>query len=139
MNKANGVISGNDCTVWINNEVWDDIKSFEYKITGEFEDINFLNDPRTYKKYNGFNGEGTLTLNKKQSRGAKILADAFKTGIMPDIKIVSKIFNQSTGTSERAVFSEIIFSEFGGKFEAKGISEEELPFSFSDFEFIETM
>lgn len=139
MKDANGVISGNDCMVWINNVIWDDIKSFEYKITGNFEDINFLGDPRTHKKYTGFDGEGTLTMNKTKSRGAQILAEAFKTGIMPDVKIVSKVMNQSTGTVERAVFSGIIFTEFGGKYEAKGLSEEELPFTFSDFEFLETM
>lgn len=138
-NKGNQVINGNDAVVWINNEIWDEIKSFEYKITGEFEDVIFLNDPRTHKKYNGFTGEGTLTLNKVHSRGATILANAFRTGIMPDVKIVTKIENKSTGRSERAVFTGIIFSEFGSSVEGKKVSEESLPFSFSDFEFLETL
>lgn len=139
MDKANGVVSGNDCMVWINNEIWDEIKSFEWKVTGNFEEVNFLGDPRTYKKYMGFDGEGTITMNKKKSRGAQLLAEAYKTGIMPDVKIVTKTTNKSTGMSERAVFTGITFSEFGGKSEAKGLSEEELPLSFAEYEFLEYM
>lgn len=136
---GNQVVSGNDATVWVNNEVWPDLKSMEYKITGEFEDINFLGDPRTHKKYMGFNVEGTLTFNKIRSRGASIMGKAFKTGVMPEIKIVTKIFNRATNKSERVALLGVVFSEFGASTEAKAISEEELPFSCSDFEILETM
>lgn len=139
LDKNNGVISGNDCIVWLNGEICDDIKQFEYKVTLDFADVNYLNDPRTYKKYQGFTGEGTLTFNKMQSRGAKLLKDAIKSGIMPDVKIVSKLDNKSTGKAERTVFSGITFSEFGASSEAKAVSEESLPFSFSDIDFPELM
>lgn len=138
-NKGNQVVSGNDAIVWINNEIWDEVKSFEYKMTGDFEDVTFLNDPRTYKKYIGFNGEGTLTLNKTRSRGASILAAAFKTGVMPEVKIVTKITNGSTGKAERIALSGIVFSEFGSSTEAKSIVEEELPFTFSEYDVLELM
>jgi len=136
---GNNVVSGNDTTVWVNNEVWPDLKSMEYKVTAEFEDINFLGDPRTYKKFMGYAGEGTLTLNKTKSRGLSIMGDAFKTGVMPDIKIVTKILNRATNKSERVVLLGITFSEFGSNTEAKSISEEELPFSFADYEILEQM
>jgi hypothetical protein len=138
-NRGNQVISGSDCIVWINNQIWDDVKSVEYKIAGEFEDIVFLGDPRTYKKYTGFGGEGTLILNKIRSRGASILADAFRTGNMPDIKIVLKVTNRSTGRSERVALYGVVFTEFGGSFADKALAEEELPFTFSDFEVLETL
>ncbi|MBO7747353.1 hypothetical protein I8J29_24515 [Paenibacillus sp. MWE-103] len=139
MNKGNNVVSGNDLTVWINNEIWDDTKLAEYKLTGEFEDVTFLGDPRTYKKYLGFGGEGTLTLNKMHSRGASILAEAFKTGVFPDIKIVVKIANKSTGKAERAILTGVVFSEFGSSTEAKAVATEELPFTFSDYEMLELL
>ena len=138
-NKGNQVVSGNDSTVWVNNELWDDVKSVEYKVTGDFEDITFLGDARTHKKFIGYTGEGTLTMNKVHSRGASILAEAFKTGIMPDVKIVLKIENKSTGKSERAVLNDVVFSEFGSNTEAKAIGEEELPFTFADYEILETL
>lgn len=138
-NKGNYVVSGNESVVWVNNEIWDDIKSIEFKMTGEFEDVTFMGDPRTHKKYLGFTGEGTITTNKMYSRGATLLGDAFKTGIMPDVKIVTKITNKSTGKSERIAISGITFSEFGGSTEAKTIASEELPFSFSDYDVLETL
>lgn len=139
VNLGNGVVSGNDTTVWINNEIWDDIAKFEYKITGEFEDVTFVGNPRTYQKMMGFAGEGTITTNKKSSRGAQLLAKAFKDGVMPEVKIVSKIFNPSTGKAERAVFTGVTFSEFGASTEAKALMTEELPFKFADYEFLEMM
>ncbi|MDU4696392.1 MAG: phage tail tube protein [Paenibacillus sp.] len=138
-NKGNQVVSGSDQTTWVNNEIWDDVKSVEFKMTGEFEDITFLGDPRTYKKYTGFTGEGTITVNKSRSRGAVILAEAFKTGVMPDVKIVTKLVNPSTKKAERVAISGVIFTEFGHSSEAKGIIEEELPFTFSEYEVLETM
>ncbi|MEC0107270.1 phage tail tube protein [Paenibacillus taichungensis] len=138
-NKGNKVVSGSNLTTWLNSEILDDIKKMEYKVTGEFEDVTFLDDPRTYKKYVGYNGEGTLTFNKTQSRGAKLLAEAYTTGVMPEIKIVTKAFNPSTGRSERCVLTGVTFTEFGGSYEAKALVEEELPFSFAKFEFVEYM
>ncbi|WP_338841851.1 phage tail tube protein [Paenibacillus glucanolyticus] len=136
---GNQVVSGNDSAVWVNNEVWPDLKSLEYKMTGEFEDVTFLGDPRTYKKYMGFGGEGTATFNKIRSRGASIMGEAFKTGVMPEIKIVTKIQNRATGKAERVALLGVIFTEFGASTEAKAISEEELPFTFSDYEILGTM
>ncbi|MWC26633.1 phage tail tube protein [Paenibacillus sp. MMS18-CY102] len=139
MDKGNQVVTGNDATVWINDSIWPDVKSVEYKMAGEFEDITFLGDPRTYKRYLGFGGEGTLTLNKMFSRGASILGKAFKTGIMPDVKIVVKIANKSTGKSERAILKGVVFSDFGASTEAKAVGTEELPFTFSDYDILETL
>lgn len=136
---GNGVVSGNDLTVWVNNEIWDGVEKFEYKITGDFEDLTFIGDPRTHQKFLGYSGEGTITTKKKASRGASLLADAFKKGVMPEVKIVTKILNPSTGKAERAVITGITFSEFGVSGEAKATMSEELPFKFSDFEFLEIM
>ncbi|MDN4093575.1 phage tail tube protein [Brevibacillus agri] len=139
LDKTNGVVSGNDCIVWLNGEILDDLKQFEWKVTLDFADVNYLNDPRTYKKYQGFSGEATLTFNKTRSRGATLLKDAIKSGTMPDIKIVTKLENKSTGKAERAVFTGITFNEFGASSEAKTVGEESLPFSFSDIDFPELM
>ncbi|MFD2671813.1 phage tail tube protein [Marinicrinis sediminis] len=139
LDKNNGVVSGNDCFVYLNNELLEDIKSFEWKVSLDFADVTYLGDPATYKKYQGFSGEGTLSFNKVKSRGISLLKDALKTGIMPDVKIVTKMGNASTGRAERCVISGVTFSEFGGGFESKSTAEESLPFSFSKIEFPELM
>lgn len=139
MDKMNGVISGNDCTVWLNGQELNDIESIEYTVTLEYEDVNFLGDPRTYKKYVGSNGAGTLNFNKTQSRGARLLANAIKTGMMPDVKIVTKLNNPATRRAERAVISGVTFNEFGASTEPKAVGKEALPFNFTDIDYVEFM
>ena len=139
LDKNNGVISGNDAMCWLNGEQLEDIKQVEWKVTLDFSDVTYLGDPRTYKKFQGWTGEGTLTFNKTRSRGATLLKDAIKSGAMPDVKIVFKQTNASTGKSERVVFSGVTFSEFGASVESKNVAEESLPFAFSDIDIIELM
>ncbi|KQX69229.1 phage tail tube protein [Paenibacillus sp. Root444D2] len=137
-NRGNEVISGTNGVIWVNGQQWADVTAFEAKLTAKFEDVEFCDDYATYKVYQGRTGEGTVTLNKTQSRGAKIMADAFKTGVMPDIKIITKIENKQNGKAERAVVKDVVFSEFHlAKFENRANLTEELPFSFSDYDFIE--
>jgi hypothetical protein len=137
-NRGNEVISGTDGTIWVNGQEWAEVTAFEAKVTGQFEDVTFCNDYATYKRFVGRNGEGTITLNKVQSRGAKLLADAFLTGVMPDVKMITKIVNKQTGKAERAVVKDIVLSEFHlSRFENRSIMKEELPFTFSDYEYIE--
>lgn len=139
LDKQNGVATGNNLRVWLNGELLEDLKSFEYKITLDFADVTFIGDYATYGVYQGFSGSGTLNFNKTQSRGASLLKDAINTGVMPDLKIVTKLLNKSTGKAERAVISMIQITEFGGTSEAKTVIEESLPIRFSKVEFPELM
>lgn len=138
--KGNRVLSGNEGEVYVNNELWADIESIELKVTGKFEDVNFLGDNRTYKKYTGWDGSGSVKCKKTHSRGIKIMGEAFKTGIMPDIKIVTKLKDSSTNKAERSSVTGVVFTEFFlAKMEAKALLEEELPLFFTDYESIETL
>lgn len=139
-NKGNRVLSGSEGEAWIGTELLGDLKSIELKVTGQFEDIEFCGDYATYSKYVGWNGEGSITLQKIYSRGLKLMAEAFKTGIMPEVKIITKLTDKSTGQSERVSVSDVVFTEFTlAKFETKGPIEEELPLKFSDYEILETI
>lgn len=139
-NRGNEVLSGTDGTIWVNGEEWAELSGIELKVTGEFEDITFCSDYGTYKRYMGFTGEGTITIKKTQSRGMKIMAEAFKTGVMPEIKIITKLTNKQTGKAERTVVKDVVFSEFNlAKFENRSIIEEELPLTFSNYDVLETI
>nr|WP_240967966.1 phage tail tube protein [Paenibacillus aquistagni] len=133
-------MSGTDGTAWINGEEWAELKAIEAKVTGEFEDVTFCGDYGTYKRFMGRTCEGTLTLNKVMSRGMKLMAEAFKTGVMPDIKIITKLVNKQTGKAERVALKDVVFSEFAiAKFENRSLLEEELPFTFSDYDILEAI
>ncbi|WP_321994829.1 phage tail tube protein [Clostridium butyricum] len=137
---VNKILTGSSGNIWLNGQLMAQTKSIEAKITGNFEDINFVGDPSTHSKYTGWAGEGTLTMYKIDSTVIKLIGQAFKTGVMPDIKIITKLTDKNTGKSERVAISGITITEFIlAKFEAKANVEEELPFKFTDYEILDTI
>jgi len=140
MINQNRILSGSTGNVWLNGKLLAQIKSIEAKITGSFEDVNLVGDFATYNAYTGWAGEGTLTMQKIDSTVLNLMADSYKTGIMPEVKIITQLKDKSTDKSERVAISNVVITEFMlTKFENKALVEEELPFKFSDYEVLETI
>lgn len=138
--KTNRFLKGNSGNIWFNGKLLGNVKKIEAKVKGEFEDVNFCGDNATYSVYNGWSGEGTLTLQKIDSEVWEIVAKAFKDGIMPDIKIITSLKDVSTGKSERASIENVVITEFSlVNFENKKLLEEEFPFKFSNYEVLESI
>lgn len=134
----NKYLSGNNGIVWLNGEKLGQLKSIEAKVTGDFEEINLCGENATQYHFQGWNGEGTLVLQKIDSAGINLLAEAMKDGDIPECKIITKLTEKSSGKSERVAINDVIFTEFDlAKFEGKSTVEEELPFKFSDYDVIE--
>lgn len=138
--KSNRVINGTYGSVWVNNEKWLDIEEFEAKVTIDYEDVNMAEDPATHKKQTGWSGEGNLKLKKVYSRGARLLAEAVKKGMTPDVNIVGKLADPDAFGSERVAINEVTFNEFMlMQFAQKTIGSEELPFNFADYDLIDSI
>lgn len=136
----NKYLSGTKGQVWFQGLLLANLKSIEAKVTGEFEDISVCGSYSTEKEYLGWTGEGSMTLQKTDSSVITAMAEAYQKGIMPSLKIVTKLVNMSTGKAERVAITGITISEFMlAKFEAKTVIEEEIPFSFTGYEIIETI
>lgn len=136
--KSNNQINGTFGTVWVNREKWLDVESFEAKVTINFEDVNMAGDLATHKKMTGWTGEGSITVKKVYSRGASLMANAVKTGQMPEINLVGKLADPDAFGSERVAINEVTFNEFTlMKFELKTLGTEELPFNFADYDLID--
>lgn len=136
--KNNLILTGTNGNVWLNGKLLAEIKSIEAKVTGSFEEVSFAGDLATRNVYTGWTGEGTIVLQKVSSVAIDLLADAYQNGIMPDVKIISKLYNPSTGKAERVALSDVVFTEFTlAQFESKALIEDELPFKFSEYEVLE--
>ena len=136
--RGNDVINGTFGRIWVNNQLWAECKSFEAKVTGEFEDVTFCDDLSTHSKYMGWTGEGTIVCHKVDSKITKMLQKAFKTGSMPDIKIVGKLDDPASYGAERVEILNVMFTEFTlMKFASKEMGETEVPFKFSDYNTID--
>ena len=133
--KANKQINGTFGSVWVNNEKWLDVSAFEAKVTIEYEDVDMAEDLAKHKKMIGWTGDGSLTVKKVYSRGAGLLANSVKSGILPDISLVGKLADPGAFGSERVAINEVTFNEFMLlKFEQKTLGTEELPFNFADYD-----
>ncbi len=138
--NKNRVLVGTNGYLWLNGDLLAQIKKVEVKVTGSFEDISVCGEYGTYSVYTGWSGEGTITLQKIDSTALKTLGDAYKSGIMPDLKIISKLTDKETQKSERVSISDVVFTEFYlANFENKGLIEEAIPIKFSDYEILETI
>lgn len=79
--RTNDIIRGTYGRVWIDGELFANVKSFEAKLTLNYEEVDLSNDLGKHQRYMGFTGEGTMTLHKINS---KILAKlTIKTGRIP--------------------------------------------------------
>ena len=136
--NPNHIMHGNGGTAWWNGKKLSTLQSVEAKVTGDFEDINVCGDPATYSVYNGYSGEGTLTVLKIDSDVLVEMAEAYRTGIMPDITVVTAQTQKGTNRVERVAYSDITVNEFMlAKFEKKTKTEREIPFKFGNFEVLE--
>lgn len=134
------VLNGSGGKIWINEENCANVEKISIKVTGKFEEVNCAGDYKTYRQYVGYSIAGTLTLNKVNSFAANTFADSYKAGVMPYVKIVTKLENPVTKKAERCVIKGIKFTEFSlADFEAKALCKEEIPFTAVDYKYEETM
>lgn len=133
--KTNQIIRGTYGRVWIDGELFANVKSFEAKLTLNYEEVDLSNDLGKHQRYMGFTGEGTMTLHKVNSKIFAKLAKAIKSGEMPDISIVGKLEDPTALGAERVSFTEVTIDEVMAlKYENATIGEEEVPFKFADYE-----
>ena len=133
--KTNQIIRGTFGRVWIDGELFANVKSFEAKLTLNYEEVDLSNDLGKHQRYMGFTGEGTMTLHKINSKIFAKLAKAIKSGDMPEISVVGKLEDPTALGAERVSFTEVTIDEVMAlKFENATIGEEEVPFKFTDYE-----
>lgn len=98
-------------------------------MTGDFEDMAFCGEDASFPEYNGYSIEGTITDRKSDSWLELAIADGYRTGIMPDIVIMTSLGRRGSAARERWSLSGVVFTEVAlANIEAKKGVERELPF-----------
>ena len=83
----------------------------------------------SFPEYNGYSIEGTITDRKSDSWLELAIADGYRTGIMPDIVIMTSLGRRGSAARERWSLSGVVFTEVAlANIEAKKGVERELPF-----------
>ena len=138
--NPNRVLHSNQGNMWFNGKRLSTLQSVEAKVVGDFEEVNNCGDPATYRIYNGYSGEGTFKRLKIDSEVLKLMADAFQTGEMPTMTIITALEQKGTNKVERVAYSDVTIDEiYLAKLEKKSKIEEEVPFKFGHFEVLETI
>ena len=140
MGKQSKVLHGSCSEVYING-VRDVLATkIEVKVTGDFEDGAFCGDYGTFPIYNGYAIEGTITDKKADSVLEVAIAEGYRTGVMPDIVLITALTNPATRQVERWSVSGVVFTEVAlANIEARKAVERELPFKAETFKCLEAI
>lgn len=140
MGKQTKVLHGSCSEVYING-VRDVLTTkIEVKVTGDFEDGAFCGDYGTFPIYNGYSIEGTITDKKLDSTLEVAIAEGYRTGVMPDIVLITALTNPATRQVERWSVSGVVFTEVAlANIEAKKAVERELPFKAETYKNLEAI
>jgi len=132
---AKNVINGTFGTLWVDNEPWLDVDSFEAVVNIDYEDVNQAGDLATHKKQTGWNGTGSMTIKKIYSRVTAKMATDIKKGQTPRLKLVGKLADPDAFGSERIALYDVTFDSFTlMKFEQKTVMREDLSFAYSNYD-----
>lgn len=133
--KAEQVINGSWGEAWLDGEYLAEIKGLEAKIAIEYEDIDRPRRLGKGKKMIGYEGTGNLKLNKVNSRFIKLLSDNLKQGKQTSFTVISKLDDPDALGAERIIIKNVTLEEVTlANWEAKTSGEEEVPFSFDNWE-----
>lgn len=140
MGKQTKVLHGSCSEVYING-VRDVLATkIDVKVTGDFEDGAFCGDYGTFPIYNGYSIEGTLTDKKTDSTLEMAIVEGYRTGVMPDIVLMTALTNPATRQVERWSVSGVVFTEVAlANIEAKKAVDRELPFKAETYKNLEAI
>ena len=140
MGKQVKVLHGSCSEAYINGVREALATKIEVKVTGDFEDGTFCGDYGTFPIYNGYAVEGTLTGKKSDSTREVAIAEGYRTGIMPDIVLMTSLTNPVTHQAERWSVSGVVFTEVAlANIEAKKAVEREMPFKAETYKNLEAI
>lgn len=136
--KTNRVLNGSTGTTWLGENRLANIKSIKATAEGEFEEYSVAGDYRTFWDYKGYKITGTLTLHKVDSHVLSLLKEAYRSGEMPTLKIITKLYDVQTKQSERVAMLDVALTKFDlANIEAKTLCTEEIPFQSVEYDVLE--
>ena|SRR3712207_3538019 len=134
------VINGTWAELWINGEFVANATAFQAKISLKTADVNMLGTLAKHTKVVGYEGKGSLKLNKVDSMFIKLMGNNIKKGKQTKVTIISKLADPDALGIERIAIKDATFEELTlANWEGKKNGEESIPFSFSDYEILDTI
>lgn len=138
--NAQRVILGTFGKLYLNNVRVANIKSFELKASLQYEDILVNGNLITQSKYKGATLTGTMVVAKVDSENIKLVKDAIKTGVMPNIKFMGELQDPNVDGDEAIEVTDVMFDEATLLSFANGeVREESTAFRAGDYNYLSTI
>ena len=133
-------VNGTFGELWIDDYYLAEVTGLEAKATLEKSEVNQTCTLAKGYKITGLDCKGTIKLNKVSSYFQIMLSDAIKKGKTPSCTIISKLADPDSAGAERVKLMGCTFDEITlANWEAKKLGEESIPFSFTDWEFLDVI
>lgn len=140
MAMAENIINGTFGEVWLDGEKVAEAFGLEAKIELEKEEISICGQLGVDTKLMGYKGTGSIKMHKMNSRMMNKLSDSIQKGINPRLQILSALADPAAKGAERILIKDAAFDDLTlAAWEAKAKGELECPFTFSNWELIDTI
>lgn len=134
------VINGTNGFVWVDDEIASEATALQAKITMKKENVMIAGKGSTSYKVTGWEGKGTIKLNKVTSRFLIKLAADLKANKTTVCTIVSKLADPDAYGAERIALYNVTFDDLTlADWEAGKIGETQAPFTFEGFDLLDTI
>ncbi|MGN0512740.1 MAG: phage tail tube protein [Lachnospiraceae bacterium] len=134
------VINGTYGEVWVNEDYMAESTGLEAKMSLEKTEVNMCKRLSKGYKITGTDGKGTLKMNHVSSYFVLKYGEAIKKGQTPDVSITTRLADPDAFGAEEIKLTGVIFDELTlANWELKKNGEESIPFTFTDFEVIESI
>lgn len=138
--KSNQVISGTWGEVWCDSDYIAEITGMEAKVSFKTETVSQCRQMGDGTKIMGFEGKGSLKLNKVTSRFINLVSPNVKKGIQNSCTIISKLDDPDSLGCERIKLIDCVFTELTlADWENKKLGEESISFTFRDWEVLDSI
>ena len=97
-NNSNNYWNGSNGNLWFNDSEFDKVKSFECKMTIEWEDVP--DGLTTERVLMGYSYEGSFSYRKTDKNHKTVMDEVFEdysNGKVSDVSVIGKAFNKATG------------------------------------------
>lgn len=140
MANSERVINGTFGEVWLDGDKVAECYGLEAKVEFEKEEIAMCGQLGVDTKIMGYKGTGSLKMHKMNSRMMLKLSDKVKAGTNPRLQILSALKDPAADGGERVLIKDAAFDDLTlAGWEAKNKGEVECPFTFTDWELLDTI
>ena len=137
--KAQQVMSGTEGEIWIDSQYMAQVTAFKAQVKLIKTEVNQVKVRAKQYKVTGWEGSGSVKMNHVSSYFVQKMSDNIKNGHQSVCEIVAKVSDPDSVGGERVAIHDATFDTLIlQNWEAKKLMEDEVEFTFTDYDILDT-